>query len=152
MNKIESFKINHNKLKEGLYISRIDEDITTYDMRTRIPNSDNFMDTETMHTVEHMLATYLRNSEIKDKIIYFGPMGCATGFYILIRNTNHEQFIEILKDCLLKTINHTGEVFGNSKIECGNYKTLNLEKAKKECKNYYNNIKNITINDLYYKE
>ena len=86
MQKITSFTIDHTKLEPGLYISRIDGDITTYDLRTKKPNTNNLMDNETMHTLEHMLATFLRNGPIKDKVIYFGPMGCKTGLYLLIRN------------------------------------------------------------------
>ena len=80
MNRITSFTVDHDLLTEGIYVSRIDGDITTYDMRTRVPNSGDFMDTTTAHTVEHMFATFVRNSEISDDVIYFGPMGCRTGF------------------------------------------------------------------------
>ena len=100
MNKIQSFTVNHLILKPGLYVSRVDGDITTYDLRTKTPNTDDLMDNSTMHSCEHMLATFLRNSKIKDDIIYFGPMGCQTGFYLLVRNANHKEVIEVLKDCL----------------------------------------------------
>ena len=89
INKITSFTVDHDYIQEGVYISRIDGDITTYDLRTRKPNNNDYFDDITMHSVEHMLATYLRNSCIADKIIYFGPMGCSTGFYLLVRNANH---------------------------------------------------------------
>ncbi len=150
MEKITSFTVNHNTLKEGLYISRIDGDITTYDIRTRKPNSDDFMSVSTMHTMEHMLATYLRNSNIKDKVIYFGPMGCQTGFYLLIRDAEHKEVVETLLDCVEKVIEHQGDVFGNSAIECGNYKTLDLENAKEECKRYIPILKNVDYKNLNY--
>lgn len=150
MEKITSFTVNHNTLKEGLYISRIDGDITTYDIRTRKPNSDDFMSVSTMHTMEHMLATYLRNSNIKDKVIYFGPMGCQTGFYLLIRDAEHKEVVETLLDCVEKVIEHQGDVFGNSAIECGNYKTLDLENAKEECKRYIPILKNVDYSNLNY--
>lgn len=144
MQKITSFTIDHTKLEPGLYVSRIDGDITTYDLRTKKPNTNSLMDNETMHTMEHMLATYLRNSEIKEKIIYFGPMGCQTGFYLLIRNADNEETKRVLIKALIDTINHKGEVFGNSEIECGNHKTLNLEKAIQEAKSYLEILKNTT--------
>lgn len=150
MEKITSFTVNHNTLKEGLYISRIDGDITTYDIRTRKPNSDDFMSVSTMHTMEHMLATYLRNSNIKDKVIYFGPMGCQTGFYLLIRDAEHKEVVEILLDCVEKVIEHQGDVFGNSAIECGNYKTLDLENAKEECRRYIGILKTVDYSNLNY--
>lgn len=151
MNKIQSFTVNHLTLKPGLYISRADDDITTYDLRTKTPNTDDLMDNSTMHTCEHMLATFIRNSAIKDDIIYFGPMGCQTGFYLLVRNANHSQVIEVIKDCLKKTCNYEGEVFGASAIECGNYKSLDLSKAKKQCEEYLKIIENSNENTLYYK-
>lgn len=144
MQKITSFTIDHTKLEPGLYVSRIDGDITTYDLRTKKPNTNNLMDNETMHTVEHMLATFLRNSEIKEKIIYFGPMGCQTGFYLLVRNAENTQTKRVLMKALEDTIKHKGEVFGNSAVECGNHKTLKLEKAILEAKSYLEILKNTT--------
>ena len=136
MERITSFSVDHDFIRPGIYVSRIDGDITTYDLRTRTPNSGDFMDNVTMHTVEHMLATFFRNSEIKDDVIYFGPMGCQTGFYLLLRNADNEKTLAVLKDCLNKVLAHEGEVFGATRKECGNYKSLNLETAKKECGAY----------------
>ena len=136
MKKIASFTVDHTCLDTGIYVSRIDGDITTYDLRTRKPNTDDLMDHSTMHTLEHMFATYVRNSEISDDVIYFGPMGCQTGFYLLVRNADNNKVLEVTKKVLLDTINHTGDVFGNSEIECGNYRTLDLQKAKDEAKKY----------------
>ena len=136
MKKIASFTVDHTCLDTGIYVSRIDGDITTYDLRTRKPNTDDLMDHSTMHTLEHMFATYVRNSEIADDVIYFGPMGCQTGFYLLIRNADNKKVLEVTKKVLRDTINHEGDVFGNSEIECGNYRTLDLQKAKDEAKKY----------------
>ena len=144
MNKIASFTVDHTILEEGIYISRIDGDITTYDLRTKKPNTNDLMDNETMHTLEHMLATFLRNGEISEKIIYFGPMGCQTGFYLLIRNAENQETKRVLIKALKDTINHNGEVFGNSAVECGNHKTLKLEKAKKEAESYLKILENTT--------
>ncbi len=152
MNKIQSFTVNHLILKPGLYVSRVDGDITTYDLRTKTPNTDDLMDNSTMHSCEHMLATFLRNSKIKDDIIYFGPMGCQTGFYLLVRNANHKEVIEVLKDCLEKTCAYDGEVFGKSAVECGNYRNLDINKAKKQCADYLNIMKEVNENSLCYDE
>ena len=136
MKKITSFTVDHRYIKEGIYISRIDGDVTTYDLRTKKPNSGDYMDHETMHTFEHMFATFVRNSSIADDVLYFGPMGCQTGFYLLVRNADNDNVRKIVSDILKDIINYDGDVFGNSEIECGNYKTLNLEKAKKEAESY----------------
>ena len=145
MQRITSFEIDHTTLKPGFYISRIDGDITTYDLRTRTPNIDEVMDNVTMHTVEHMFATFIRNSDIKNNVIYFGPMGCQTGFYLLVRDADNDNVFELTKKILQQIIDHNGEVFGASAVECGNYKTLKLSKAKSECEKYLkilNNFKN----------
>ena len=83
--KIASFTVDHDCIEEGIYISRIDGDVTTYDLRTRRPNMGDYMDNLTMHSVEHMIATFIRSSEIAQSVLYFGPMGCQTGFYLLVR-------------------------------------------------------------------
>ncbi len=136
MERIASFEVDHRFITPGIYISRIDGDITTYDLRTRRPNCGDFMNDSIMHTFEHLFATYMRNSDIGNRVIYFGPMGCATGFYLLVRNSEHKETLNEVIKALEKIINHKGEVFGNSEIECGNYKTLNLESAVSEAKNY----------------
>lgn len=136
MERIASFEVDHRYIVPGIYLSRIDGDITTYDLRTRKPNCGDFMSDSTMHTFEHLFATYVRNSEIGSKVIYFGPMGCATGFYLLIRNADHGETLKTVISVLEQIINHKGEVFGNSEIECGNYKSLNLSAAISEAERY----------------
>ena len=136
MERITSFSVNHDKLLPGLYVSRVDGDITTYDLRTRKPNAGDYMDNLTMHSVEHMLATLLRNSEIKDSILYFGPMGCQTGFYLLVRDVPRERVLEILKKSLADVVIYEGEMPGGTRIECGNYRNLSLDAAKRECAAY----------------
>ena len=93
MEKIKSFTINHDTLTEGIYLSRVDGDINTYDIRLVKPNQDGFLSTASMHTIEHLFATYARNSKWKDSVIYVGPMGCRTGFYLLMRNTASHQAV-----------------------------------------------------------
>ena len=134
--RITSFSVDHDFISEGIYISRIDGDITTYDMRTRKPNSDDFMDNITMHSVEHMFATYVRNSEIGGDVIYFGPMGCRTGFYLLVRNADNQKVLDTVISVLKKIAFEAEEMFGATRKECGNYKELSLESAKIEAKRY----------------
>ena len=139
---IKSFQVDHDFIIPGMYVSRIDGDVITYDLRTRRPNCGDYMDSVTMHTLEHMFATYIRFSEKGDKIIYFGPMGCRTGFYLLVRDMTNEEALQLTKETLQKVIDHEGEVFGASRKECGNYKELDLESAKKECRAYLENLQN----------
>ena len=136
MKRIASFDVDHDVISKGIYISRIDGDITTYDMRTRVPNMGDYMSNIAMHSVEHMFATYIRNGEIGQNVIYFGPMGCRTGFYLLVRDTSPEAVAKAVKDTLTRIINHDGEMFGATRKECGNYRELDLEKAKAEAKAY----------------
>ena len=136
MERITSFCVDHDFITEGIYVSRIDGDITTYDLRTRKPNADDYMDHITMHSLEHMFATYIRNSDIGSSVIYFGPMGCRTGFYLLVRDLDNETVLTEVKKALKKVIDHDGEMFGASRKECGNYRELSLDAAKTECKRY----------------
>ena len=147
--KIESFKIDHNKLSPGIYVSRTDGDIVTYDLRTRKPNMGDYMDNATMHSVEHMIATYIRSSSIGQDIIYFGPMGCQTRFYLLVRNGDNDEVLAVVKETLQKVISHEGEVFGASQIECGNYKNLDITLAKEECRKYLEVLESYTPDFTY---
>ena len=151
MKKITSFTVDHRVIKEGIYISRIDGDVTTYDLRTKKPNCDDYMDHSTMHTFEHMFATFVRNSSIADDVLYFGPMGCQTGFYLLVRNADNDTVRKVVCEVLKNIIDYEGEVFGNSEIECGNYKTLDLAKAKAEAKSYLGLLANDNNNFIYPK-
>ena len=134
--RISSFSVDHDFIDEGIYVSRIDGDITTYDMRTRKPNMGDYMDNVTMHSVEHMFATYIRNSKIGGDVIYFGPMGCRTGFYLLVRNADNNVVLNEVKTVLSKIAFEATEMFGASRVECGNYLELSLDSAKIEAKRY----------------
>lgn len=134
MERIASFSVDHDKIVKGIYISRIDGDIITYDLRTRIPNAGDYMSNITMHSVEHMFATYVRNSKIGKNVIYFGPMGCRTGFYLLIRNTPPTEVADTVKYVLKQISEHNGEMFGATRKECGNYRELDVNEAKEEAK------------------
>jgi len=147
MRRIASFSVNHDKISEGIYVSRIDGDITTYDMRMRKPNMGDYIDNLTIHSLEHMFATYVRNSDIGENVIYFGPMGCQTGFYLLTRDIDNATVLMAVKDVLGKIINHNGEMFGNTREECGNYRNLNLDAARLESQRYLDilNSKEVTF-------
>lgn len=147
MRKIASFSVDHDKISEGIYISRIDGDIVTYDMRMRKPNMGDYIDNITMHSLEHMFATYVRNSKIGENVIYFGPMGCQTGFYLLVRDTDSHIVLDVVKEVLSRIISHKGEMFGNTRKECGNYRNLNLECAQLESERYLKilNSKEVTF-------
>lgn len=144
MKKIKSFQVDHRKLDKGIYLSRKDADVVTYDMRFCKPNSGEVLDNVTMHTIEHMLATFVRNSDVRNEVIYFGPMGCQTGFYLIVRDiVTKDRVLEMVKMILKQTLEYEGEVFGASEIECGNYKTLDLQCAKKACSEYLEVLKNV---------
>lgn len=147
--RISSFSVDHDLIDEGIYISRIDGDITTYDMRTRKPNMGDYMDNITMHSVEHMFATYIRNSDIGGDVIYFGPMGCRTGFYLLVRNADNEKVLDEVKAVLNKIAFEATEMFGASRVECGNYLELSLDAAKIEAKRYLDALNSREQSFLY---
>lgn len=139
MEKIASFTIDHTRLLPGVYVSRRDGQgdgrVTTFDLRLTAPNREPVMDTPAIHTIEHLGATFLRSGAQRDRIVYFGPMGCRTGFYLLMRSQNHERALEKVKEALRKTID-APEMFGASRKECGNYKELSIEAAHKEAARY----------------
>lgn len=134
--RIASFSVDHDLIREGLYISRIDGDITTYDMRTRVPNSGDYMDNLTMHSFEHMFATLIRSSKIGADVIYFGPMGCQTGFYLLVRNARDGEVLDTVKETLAYIGKYDGEMYGATRKECGNYLNLSVEAARGEAVRY----------------
>ena len=150
MKKIASFTVNHNTLNPGVYVSRIDGDITTFDMRFIKPNTPPFLPNPVMHTIEHLFATYARNSEFADNVIYFGPMGCRTGFYFLVRNLSLQQSLDLIKDTVKKCCEHTGEIPGTSAVECGNYKEHDKNGASSALKEYYSLLIDYKVDNLRY--
>ncbi|MEE1321975.1 MAG: S-ribosylhomocysteine lyase [Acutalibacteraceae bacterium] len=151
MKKIASFTIDHTILPKGMYLSRVDANTVTYDIRTRRPNREDVMDNGGIHTLEHLFATYVRNSEFSDKIIYFGPMGCRTGFYFITTDTlSKKDAIELTKSALAFCADFEGEVPGVSEIECGNYRDHNLESAKNEASAMVRVLKSWTEEMLVY--
>ncbi len=151
MKKIASFTVDHRFIKEKIYISRIDGDITTYDVRMRKPNTEDVMSNILMHSFEHLFATFMRNSGLSENVIYVGPMGCQTGFYLLVRNACHKEVLDEVKAVLEKISVYDGEMPGASEVECGNYRTLDVKVAKDEAFRYLEKIKDQTENDLTYE-
>ncbi len=151
MKKIASFTVDHRLIKEWIYISRIDGDITTYDVRMRRPNTDNVMSNALMHSFEHLFATFMRSGRLAQSVIYVGPMGCQTGFYLLVRNADNKAVLEEVKRVLAQIGDYEGEMPGMSEIQCGNYKNLDCNIARIEAKAYLEKIKLETENDLEYE-
>ena len=138
MERIASFQVDHNKLRPGLYLSRQDGNVITYDLRFKTPNTGDLLSNAEMHSVEHIIATLLRNSAQKDAVIYFGPMGCQTGFYFLFdgNQLTHTAAIELLKSIFAQGAAYEGEMPGKSAVECGNYRNLDVALAKVQCAYY----------------
>ena len=135
MNKIESFQVDHQKLVPGLYLSRSDAKgsavTTTFDLRLTRPNREPALEGGAMHTIEHLCATFLRNSAQREDIIYFGPMGCRTGFYlVMFGNLQPKDVLPLVKAAFEFTAGFEGEITGASQTECGNYLYHNLPMAK----------------------
>ena len=152
MERIASFQVDHNKLRPGLYLSRQDGSVVTYDLRFKTPNTGDLLTNAEMHSVEHIIATLLRNSEARDAVIYFGPMGCQTGFYFLFDGSrlSHTQAIELLRSVFAAGAAFEGEMPGKSAVECGNYINLDVALAKEQCAFYANLIKDWTAEKLAY--
>lgn len=150
MEKIASFQVDHTKFGVGMYISRIDGDIVTYDVRMVRPNGGVYVSNPSLHTIEHLFATYARNSEFGDKIIYVGPMGCRTGFYLLTRDMAHEDAIKLVRDCYRFISEYNDEIPGNSAVECGNYLEHDLESARRDVLPLLEKIENYTVEMLNY--
>lgn len=158
MEKITSFTIDHIRLQPGLYVSRKDkvgnETVTTFDLRVTSPNEEPVLNTAEVHTIEHLAATYLRNNaEWKDKILYFGPMGCRTGFYLLLAGDySSKDVLPLVSDCFRFVRDFSGEVPGASAKDCGNYLDMNLPMANYWGKKYTELLETIDDTRLYYPE
>ena len=131
MKTIASFTVDHDKLEKGMYISRVDGDVITYDIRMVKPNGGVYLPNPAMHTFEHLFATYVRNSAYSDQIIYVGPMGCRTGFYFLTRDAmSGEQAIDLVRECFAFIADFEGKIPGSERKERGNYLEHDLPGAK----------------------
>lgn len=154
MELIKSFTVNHDTLKKGVYISRQDKNTVTYDLRMKIPNGGDYLTPAVSHTLEHLCAMYLRNSECGSEIVYFGPMGCMTGFYLVTFDTlSPEKILELLRNAFDFIANFSGsEVPGAKKRECGNYLSHDLCGAKLLAKDYLSVISGLNSCDFRYPE
>jgi S-ribosylhomocysteine lyase len=133
MKTIASFTINHDTLQRGMYVSRVDGDVITYDIRMKQPNNpeNDYLENNALHTFEHLFATYVRNTPFSDEVIYVGPMGCRTGFYFLTRDTlSKADAIRLVQETLAFVLQFEGEIPGSQKRECGNYLAHDLAGAK----------------------
>lgn len=144
MKKIASFTIDHTILKKGIYISRVDGDVTTYDIRMKKPNTEEVLTNGSIHTIEHLFATYVRNSAFADNVIYFGPMGCRTGCYFLTREMDGQDVIKLTREAFEFIASYEGEIPGASAVECGNYRNHDLQRAKKDAADMVNVLRGYT--------
>ena len=153
MEKIASFCINHDVLTKGMYVSRIDGDVVTYDVRMKVPNNNDFLENAAMHTLEHLMATYLRNTPMSKEVVYVGPMGCRTGFYVLMRNTvTQEQALRLVRQSFDFAAEFMGSIPGVSSRECGNYLEHDLEGAKKVARDMKDVLSKWSAEKMVYPE
>lgn len=158
MEKITSFTIDHIRLQPGLYVSRKDrvgaETVTTFDLRLTSPNEEPVMNTAEVHTIEHLAATYLRNEERwKERVLYFGPMGCRTGFYLLLAgNLTSQEILPLVKDCFRFIADYSGEIPGANPRDCGNYLDMNLPMANYWARRYADLLEKACWENLHYPE
>lgn len=151
MEKIASFAIDHDILHEGIYLSRTDGDVITYDLRVKEPNKGDYVDNAVLHTFEHLFATFARNSEHAQSVVYFGPMGCRTGFYLLVRDSvSPADAIALVQDALAFIAEYEGDIPGSKKEECGNYLDHDLQGTKEVARTYREAVRNWTPEMLRY--
>lgn len=152
MDRIASFQVDHTKLLPGMYLSRRDGEITTFDLRFKKPNTGDLLTNAEMHSVEHIIATLLRNSRAKDAVIYFGPMGCQTGFYFLFdsRKLTDAEAVDLVKEVFAAGAAWEGPMPGKSPAECGNYVNLDTALARAQCAFYSEVIQDWTAGKLSY--
>ena len=153
LRKIASFTINHDLLTPGMYVSRIDGDDVTYDLRLKYPNQGAYLDQSALHTLEHLVATFVRSGSMSDQVVYFGPMGCRTGFYLILRDSvSKDDAISLVRDAFAFAAAFEGEIPGAKKIECGNYLDHDLPLAKAEAAAYLSVLAHCTPETMVYPE
>lgn len=151
MEKIASFQVDHTKLNPGMYLSRIDQGVVTYDIRFCKPNGGVYLENAGMHTLEHLFATYARNSEYKDHVIYVGPMGCRTGFYLLTLGLSHQDAIRLVQQSMAFISAYEGEIPGATEVECGNYREQDLSGARRYAASMLQVLEGYTVKQLEYR-
>jgi S-ribosylhomocysteine lyase len=153
MEKIASFRVNHDVLTPGIYLSRIDRGtLETYDLRLKTPNQGDYLDPAAAHTIEHLAATYFRSGKLSDRVVYFGPMGCLTGFYLILDGVPRADAIREIQDCFAFIKTFDGEIPGSARAECGNYRFHNLPSAREEAAAYADTIADWTPARMVYPE
>ena len=153
MKNIASFQINHDTLTPGLYVSRVDGDAVTYDLRMKYPNRGDYLQNAALHTLEHLVATYVRNSPHSDAIIYVDPMGCRTGFYVVTRDSlSKPDMLALMKQAFTFAAQFEGEIPGAQKEECGNYLDHDLAGCQKEAAAYRRVLEGCTVETMAYPE
>lgn len=151
--KIASFTINHDTLTPGMYISRIDGDCITYDLRFKYPNRGDYLDPKGMHTLEHLIATAVRFSERGNEVIYFGPMGCRTGFYLVLRDSiTPADAVKLVREAFEYAAAFEGGIPGASRKECGNWLEHDADNARTEAKAYLEVLKHCSENTMKYAD
>lgn len=150
MARIASFSVDHDRLKPGLYISRVDGDCVTYDVRMKKPNGGDYIYPSAIHTIEHILATQLRNSSIGSRVIYVGPMGCRTGMYVIVRNIPKEEVLRTLRWAFAEMACYS-DIPGSTSKECGNYLEHDLKEAKREAALYSKVLERCNENTFNYE-
>ena len=150
LKRIASFSVDHTKLAPGLYTSRIDGDVVTYDVRMKRPNGGDYLKNDAMHTIEHLFATYARSCPAAEQVVYVGPMGCLTGFYLLVRGMSEEQVVRLVQNSMAFISQYEGAIPGATEPECGNYKLQDLSGAKREAAQMAKVLENWTPADLAY--
>lgn len=149
--RIASFSIDHEKLQPGLYVSRHDDNVITYDLRLKRPNRQPVLSTGSCHAIEHIVATFLRSQDLRQKMLYFGPMGCRTGFYLLfLDDVSPEEIRQKLIAAFKYTVEFNGIIPGASAKECGNYLDLDLAQAQKDAADYLAVLQSLS-GDKWYK-
>lgn len=151
MKRIASFEVDHDLLTPGMYTSRVDGDITTYDVRMFYPNAGEYLYPAAAHTFEHLFATYVRNTELSGHVVYVGPMGCLTGFYFLVRDLDPAEAIRLVRETMDFVLGFEGVIPGSSQVECGNYLMHDLAGAKKIAARMQSVLADWTTDDLAYK-
>ncbi len=150
MERIASFCVDHTKLKRGIYLSRQDGDVLTWDVRMKEPNKGDYLSTGALHTIEHLFATYARNSRHKDGVIYVGPMGCRTGFYFISRGLSDGDVLDCVRESFRFMSEYEGDIPGASIEECGNYLDQDLEGCRAEASAYLAVLEGLTPGDMRY--
>ena len=153
MKTIASFTVNHDILEKGMYVSRVDGDVVTYDLRMKKPNGGDYLPNGAMHSFEHLFATYARNTRWADQVVYVGPMGCRTGFYFLLRDAvSRQEALDLVRESFRFIAGFEGEIPGARRQECGNYREHDLPGARAVAEDMLRVLASWTPQDMDYRE